>query len=222
VTILNTAAPLIKHLAATRPKAAALYERLPLIVIPADREFISREQQVLQAMPDLLAPPHRDFLMELAHGIQLPWEAAGKPCEKIPDRGRLWIRIRTVPSVRNDDATYMDRVHMKDIKDPSKWLLLEGWAEKSSFGGPPPSPDFSLLPLRKKDAVTFNNYWHIYTNRCTKPIFGIWCNINGCHTRRAAICALSELYQAAMCRLAVLSLAVLMERKTTQSTTRKK
>lgn len=211
----RTDSPLIKHLNATMGlKAAEVYNRLPLFVMPdgAD-EIMSREQDLLDAAPGELPLPFDDFLLDFPFGTKgllsmLP--AAGDL-----DRGRLWVRVRRVSSVHGDPATQIALSHLSSLPDPHTWMLLEGWEERTVTGGLSISPDHSLVSLRKPEFGDFRAYRHAYPNGdCwDHRVWGFWCNMKLC--RRQGIqqgrCAASELIHATMCRLVVLSVVYITE-----------
>lgn len=67
-----------------------------------------------------------------------------------PDRGRLWVRVRTVEKVlrAQDVVVFTSREDLARIPNPDLWALAEAWEEKINVGGSfHKYPDISVFPL---------------------------------------------------------------------------
>ncbi len=122
----RTDSVLIKHLNATMGlKAAEVYNRLPLFVMPDGvDEIISREQDLLDAAPEELPLPFDDFLLDFPFGTT--GLLSMLPNAGDFNRGRLWVRVRRVSSVHADPSTQIALSHLAFLPDPQSWILLEG------------------------------------------------------------------------------------------------
>lgn len=201
--------PLIRHLAARQPGAARIYNALPLLVAPEKALFAEYEWQIFATAPAIIVPPFKDFLLELPFGVQPVLQHLTKYNNL--DRGKLWVRARVVSAFKKDGATSLNPEHLSKVKNPDEWLLLEGWAEHTAFGNLPDMPDYSLVPLKRADAVNYCNYWHAYPTQCRSRTFGMWCNINGCINKEVALCAFPEILHTAMCCYSLLAIVYYMQ-----------
>lgn len=201
---------LIDHLNRTLGgEAARHYQELPFFVMPNNiRDFLSDAKELLETAPDELEMPFEDFLVEFPFGTCLHKIYPGAP-----DRGRLWSRIRRLSAVKQDTADIPEIPDIEYIEDPRKWALLEGWEEKTQLGGPPPSPDYSLIPLTSPSYRDFQKFRHAYPNPdCLDArLFGLWCNLHSCPIldeapEIALRCMTSELLQGTSCHYVVLAL----------------
>ncbi len=176
-------------------------------------EIISREQDLLDAAPEELPLPFDDFLLDFPFGTTGLLSVL--PNAGDIDRGRLWVRVRRVLSVRDDPATRISPSHLSSLTDTHTWILLEGWEGKTVTGGLSISPDYSLVSLRKPEFGDFLAYRHAYPNGdCWDDrAWGFWCNVKLCRRQGSHMsrCAASELIHAAMCRLVVLSVVYITE-----------
>lgn len=210
----RTDSELIKHLYRTRgAEAASLYNRLPLFIMPSEaEELLANEESLLAATPESLTLPFNDFLIDYPFGISALLNAAKLG---VIDRGRCWIRVRRIATMQQDAGTYLNLQHLP-LGLASDWLFLEGWEERTITGGLPPAPDHSLIQGSNFSFKKFENYLHWYPTMeiCKERYAGIFCNIKHClHPNNPALirCSGSELFHAAICRMAVLSLIYLSE-----------
>jgi hypothetical protein len=184
MTIDRTDAPLIRHLAKERgPKAAAIYNALPLLLLPEQSsELIDHSKELINAMPDIINVPFDDFLLDFPF------------CPRTGECGRLLVRVRRVEGIiKYDEATYMSKDAFDEIKlYPPAFrglLLIEGWEENTqniinNRISLPPYPDMSIVPLRK-DLIRARIMRHhldrnwgcadwCNTNLCSQPYLNCW------------------------------------------------
>ena len=126
-------------------EAAAVYNRLPLFLLPDDSdELMGHERDLLDAAPDILPVPYDDFLLDFPFGM-----AALTNTLRLPslERGRMWVRVRTlVRAMRPDAATTLRQDQLDFLSSFRSGLFLEGWEEKTGWStGLPPYPDYSVI-----------------------------------------------------------------------------
>jgi len=199
---------LIKHLYRTLgPKAAEIYNRLPLFVLPEDsEELIKHELKLLEIAPQELHLPFEDFLMDFPGGMKVD-SGIEELDHMLAQRGGLWVRARILSVFEKDEATQIGPSHFKGLKKED-WFLLEVWEEHTTFGGPHPLPNHSLVSLH--DFQDFGAYLH----GLPCPVGAkdaLWCNWNQCKDPKKWMCQGSYLMQVIQCRLVILSLLYLTE-----------
>lgn len=210
---MRTDTALIKHIYRSSPDAAAIYNRLPLFIMPAEADELLRyDSDLLASAPDVLPLPFDNFILDYPFGVSPLLEMAN--LGPVENRGRLWVRVRPTALLRQDAATLLSLKHLPSLS--GEWLFLEGWEERTTTGGLPPAPDHSLIPVDVHRYGDFAEYLHYYPTMdvCQDRACGIWCNIQRClhpGTVAFARCSGSELIHAAICRLVVLSLIYLSE-----------
>jgi len=219
--MIRTDSALIKHLAHTVSLDAALvYNRLPLFVIPEEsQELMQHERSLLDAAPDILPLPFDDFLLDFPFGTGPLLSSFGGGGSS--DRGRLWVRVRRFEALSEiDRATTVRPDQLTPLRSLRDGIFLEGWEEKTAWGGLPPYPDYSAVDITRARMGDFTSHWHLYPRpECPngERAFGRnlgWCNLAHCSHKgeeRNVLCASSEFFQATMCRLVVLSLIYISE-----------
>jgi hypothetical protein len=217
--LLRTDGPLIRHLAETISlDAAGVYNGLPLFVMPdGSEELTSHEENLLDAAPDVLQLPFNDFILDFPFGIE-PL-LVGLNVKPSISRGRLWVRVRSFASLSDlDRATTVRRDQISVLRTLPDGIFLEGWEEKTAWGGLPPYPDYSAINIGRNCIGDFTTHWHLYPcPECPngdRP-FGVdlgWCNLAHCtHREHQARCTASEMIQSTMCRLVILALIYISE-----------
>lgn len=211
-------APLIKYLAQKfSPALGQEYAYLPLFLIPEEvGTLIEQEQDLLDTIgdgDDCLHLPYSDVLLNFPSGI---WKffTTAFGAEGWHDRGATWVRVRTLgAALQTPSARPLLSPHwLNAVGPPNEWLFLETWEEKTTTGGFPALPDFSLMPVDTR-CKYLANCWHAFPNQWHREgrANGIWCNMAKCtldtmDTRKFP-CAMSEIIMAAPCRFAALALA---------------
>ena len=215
---------LIKYLAQSiGPEAADVYNRLPLFLMPDESdELIKNERNLLDAAPENLPYPFDDFLLDFPFGMATLGKTLHIGDNPLAHRGRLWVRVRTFArAMRPDPATTIRRDQLDALAHFRPGLFLEGWEEKTGWStGLPPYPDYSIISLDRDIYRDFKSYLHVYPNPLCKDkdrLFGNgigWCNVARCNhpnTQSLLRCSGSEMMQATMCRLVILSLIYIAE-----------
>jgi hypothetical protein len=207
---------LIRHLSrAYAPALGAEYDRLSLFLIPDDLSvLISQEQNLLATIgegEDRLHLPFPDLLLDFPAGAA----SAMRPAFPAwPDRGRMWIRVRTVThALRSQDTVeFISRQDLQRLPAPEGWAVTETWEEKTSTGSFHLYPDVAVLPLTTETG-DFQSYLYDYPNKDHRDgrLVGRLCNILQCtlapHDRRRSACAFSDLIMSAAARVTILALA---------------
>ncbi len=207
---------LIRHLSrAHAPALGAEYDRLPLFLIPHDLSvLVSQEQDLLATIgqdEDRLHLPFPDLLLDFPAGAA---SAMRPEFPEWPDRGRMWIRVRTVAHAlqTRDVEAFINRHDLGRLPDPDLWAVLETWEEKTSTGSFHLYPDVAVVPLTL-ETRDFHSYLYDYPNTDHRDgrLLGSLCNLLKCTLapldRRRLRCAFSDIIMSAAARLAILALA---------------
>jgi len=170
----RTDMPLINHLRKTvGVEAAVVYNRLPLFLMPEESsDLMLHEADILAAGPNILPHPFDEFLIDFPYGTSAANQVIGF---RNLDRGRLWVRVRSFDAIRPDDPATTIQQHQLDfLKTCSQGLFLEGWEQRTQYGGLPPYPDYSVMGTNRGAFDNYITYLHCLSKPGMRETPFVW------------------------------------------------
>lgn len=220
----NPSAPLMRHLTKTySPAVGQDYQRLPLFLLPEDLSVLTDQEGELLASigtgEERLRLPYDNLLLDFPSGA---WAGYRAQYPELPDRGRLWVRVRLLKKAQDVRAVhpFVQASHLRRFTEseaPEGRALIAPWEEyiAAAGGGFHHMPDFSVVPLVAPYATDFGSSWHAYPDprHLEGRLAGRWCHIAQCTLAetdpRKLACHASEIMQSMSARLILLAVAYL-------------
>ena len=217
---MRTDAALIKYMAQMSLEAAALYNRLPLFLMPEELiDLLQNMDNILATAPDTLTYPFDDFIIDFPYGTSAVNRVFD--CE-ILNHGRLWVSIRPVTTVRlGDPVTGINQDGIDELSKSPPAIFLEGWEEKNHYNhGFSFAPESSIVGIERGYFDDHNTFSHSLQNPLCEEFqslgnIPVWCDFDKCPYQPGTDvyenCVVALRVHVTMCRLVVLAIIYLSE-----------